>query len=105
MKVIFVNSDQQRFEVSATPGDSVMHAAVNNGISEIIGECGGACSCATCHCYIDAEWRAKLDAPDGVETDMLDCVIDQEEGSRLACQIKLDDSLDGIVVRLPASQY
>ncbi|POP54503.1 2Fe-2S iron-sulfur cluster-binding protein [Zhongshania marina] len=104
MKVIFVNSENQRVEVPASPGESLMLAAVNNGISEIVGECGGACSCATCHCYIDGEWREKLTAAEGVEADMLDCVIDREEGSRLACQIELNESLDGITVRLPASQ-
>jgi 2Fe-2S ferredoxin len=82
-----------------------MQAAVNQGIDGIIGDCGGACACATCHCYIDATWAGRLPAPQAGERAMLDCVIDPTEHSRLACQVKVTDELDGMVVRLPAAQY
>lgn len=101
----FINADGSEIEVNVSAGVSVMRAAVDNSVHAIIAECGGACSCATCHCYIDDKWLDKVAAPDEMEEAMLDCVLNRQENSRLSCQVEMTDELDGLIVRLPASQY
>ncbi len=81
-----------------------MEGAVDANIPGIEAECGGMCSCATCHVYVDPAWFEAISAPDHIERDMLECVLDLEETSRLSCQIEVGDELDGLVVRLPESQ-
>lgn len=102
--VKFISHDGNEQEVHVASGTSVMHAAVDNGVPGILADCGGACSCATCHCYVDDAWLDKVPAADDVETQMLDFVMDAQPNSRLSCQIVVEDELDGLVVRLPASQ-
>jgi len=102
--IIFIEPDGTEKSVSAEIGQSVMEAAVQNGVNGIDADCGGACSCATCHGYIDESWRQKLAAADGVELDMLDFAYMREEGSRLTCQIKVCQDLDGLLIRLPEAQ-
>jgi ferredoxin, 2Fe-2S len=101
----FVSHDGNEQEVHAASGTSVMHAAVDNGIDGIIAECGGACSCATCHCYVDEAWLSKLEEPSAIEKEMIECVLDPEPNSRLSCQVVVTDELDGLVVRLPENQF
>lgn len=101
----FISHDGNTHEVHAAAGTSVMHAAVDNNIDGIIAECGGACSCATCHCYIDEAWTAKLEGPSDIEKEMIECVLDPQPNSRLSCQVTMSDELDGIVVRLPENQF
>jgi ferredoxin, 2Fe-2S len=103
-KVTFKQPDGAAATVEAVAGTSVMEAAIDNGIDGIIAECGGACSCATCHVYVDAQWLPMLQAPDAQEDGMLDCVLDRRENSRLSCQIPVDDDLDGLVVEIPEAQ-
>lgn len=103
--VKFVNHDGSSKEVHVTAGTTLMQAAMDNGIDGIIAECGGACSCATCHCYIDEAWQAKTGEAEEIEKDMLDCVLDPQPNSRLSCQVEVTDELDGIVVNLPENQY
>jgi 2Fe-2S ferredoxin len=103
-KVTFVQPDGTPVEVEARTGESLMEAAVDNDVAGIVAECGGACSCATCHVYDDPAWTDRLPAPDPLEDGMLDCVLDRQETSRLSCQIKVDETLDGIVVRVPDAQ-
>ncbi len=100
----FVQHDGAEQEVHVAPGTSVMHAAIDNGVSGILADCGGACSCATCHCYVDEAWQEKTGEADEVEQQMLEFVMDYQPNSRLSCQIKVVDELDGLVVRLPNSQ-
>lgn len=102
--VKFISDDGTEQEVHVTHGTSVMHAAIDNGVSGILADCGGACSCATCHCYVDEAWQGKTGAADEVEAQMLDFVLDPQANSRLSCQIVVSDELDGLVIRLPASQ-
>lgn len=102
--IIFIEPDGTENKVSAEIGQSVMEAAVQNGVSGIDADCGGACSCATCHGYIDESWQEKLAAPDAVELEMLDFAYMREENSRLTCQIKVSEDLNGLLVRLPESQ-
>lgn len=104
-RIVFVDVEGKSTEVEAEIGQSVMSAAVQNGIDAIAAECGGSCACGTCHCYIDGAWADRLPSPDYQEQDMLDCVVNQEERSRLSCQITVSDALDGLVVHLPAGQY
>ncbi len=101
----FINHDGSEADVHVASGTSVMQAAVDNGISGIVADCGGACSCATCHCYIDEAWMKKTGDADETEAQMLEFVMEPRPNSRLSCQIMVDDDLDGLVVRLPASQY
>jgi 2Fe-2S ferredoxin len=103
--VTYVRHDGASFEVDVPPGTSVMQAAVDNMIDGIVGECGGSCSCATCHCYVDPAWVEKLPKPGGMEKDMLECVLEPKPNSRLSCQIVVTDALDGLVVHLPESQF
>jgi 2Fe-2S ferredoxin len=104
LSVRFISHDGDIREVLVTPGTTLMHAAIDNGIDGILAECGGACSCATCHCYIDDEWLRKLPEPEAMEKEMLECVREPAPNSRLSCQVVLDDTLDGLVARLPKSQ-
>jgi 2Fe-2S ferredoxin len=103
-KVTFIQPDGTESEVEALSGDSVMETAIDNDINGIIAECGGACSCATCHVYVDEAWLDKLPAPDPLEDGMLDCVLDRRPNSRLSCQIRVSGDLDGIKVQVPDSQ-
>jgi 2Fe-2S ferredoxin len=103
-KIMFVKPDGERVEVEAETGHSIMEAALNNDIDEILAECGGSMSCATCHVHIAPEWFDKLEPPTEMETELVDCAIDPDEYSRLSCQIIMSDEFDGIVVRLPESQ-
>ncbi|WP_106746458.1 2Fe-2S iron-sulfur cluster-binding protein [Yoonia maritima] len=103
VSITFIQPDGAAQTVQATLGDSVMQTALNNNIEGIFAECGGAMMCATCHCYIDDKWAEKTgDKSDG-EDDMLDCAeTEVTDASRLTCQIKVTDALDGLVVRLPS---
>jgi len=103
--VKFITHDGQEITATANAGDSVMSVAIDNGIDAIIAECGGACSCATCHCYIDTAWAEKIPAPDEIETDMIEAAYEPKENSRLSCQISITEEMDGLVVHLPEKQY
>ena len=103
-KITFVQKDGERIETEAQNGATVMETAIMNGIPGIIAECGGACTCATCHVYIEPEWREVVGGPSNMEEDMLDFAFDVTDSSRLSCQIKVRDTLDGLVVRVPKRQ-
>ena len=105
MKIKYIAHDGRETMVETDAGTTIMKAAVDNGVEGIVAECGGAMSCATCHVYFDPEWSEKLEPPQKMEKEMLEFVIGPHPTSRLSCQIKMTDALDGIVVRLPESQY
>lgn len=103
--VTFVEPDGTRHAVRANPGDDLMHAALSHDIDGIIGECGGAAACATCHMYLDPAILAQLPAPDENELDMLDFAAAPRTGaSRLGCQVKVSEAMEGMVITLPAEQ-
>ncbi len=104
-KITFIQPDGASQVVEAQTGVTVMEAAKLNDIPGIEAECGGACACATCHVYVDPAWKGKTGSPSEMEEDMLDFAFDVREESRLCCQIKVTDTLDGLVVRVPAKQY
>ncbi len=103
-KITFVAADDSKYDVEAAAGSTVMENAIKNMVPGIEAECGGACACATCHVYVDEAWVEKTGAPDPMEEDMLDFAFDQKPTSRLSCQIKMNDELDGLVVKIPERQ-
>jgi 2Fe-2S ferredoxin len=103
-KVTYVQPDGQQRVIDAPAGTTVMEAAVDNDIAGIVAECGGACSCATCHVYVDPGWLDRLRPPDAQEDGMLDCVLERRANSRLSCQIVLREDLDGLLVQVAAEQ-
>jgi ferredoxin, 2Fe-2S len=104
--VTYVEHNGTEHEVEVPNGSSVMQGAVNNAVDGIVAECGGGLACATCHCYVDDAWIGRVGAPSQPETDMLEAVAgERKPGSRLSCQITVSDALDGLVVRLPETQF
>ena len=103
-KITFQTVDGTRYDLDASDGTTAMENAVRNDVPGIEAECGGACACATCHVYVDEAWRAKVGEPEAMEEDMLDFAYDVRPSSRLSCQIKVRDELDGLVVRVPERQ-
>ncbi len=103
-KITFINSAGTARTVEGEIGSTVMETAIKNGVPEIEAECGGACACSTCHLYIDEAWREKVGEPSPMETDMLDFAFEVKPNSRLSCQIKVTDELDGLVVTTPSRQ-
>jgi len=104
VKVIFIKANGEKRELEGQPGQTAMEIARNAGVDEIYAECGGACACATCHVYVDKAWADKLPPPEPMESDMLDFAVDPRPTSRLSCQIKLTEQLDGLTLELPVSQ-
>lgn len=103
-KITYIEASGTQHNVEVETGNNLMQGAVFNNIPGIDAECGGACVCATCHVYIDESWISKLSAAEDVEQMTLEEVDDLNERSRLSCQVLVDDSMDGMVVHLPASQ-
>ena len=104
-KITFIQPDGTSQIVQATAGQTVMEAAKLENVAGIEAECGGACACATCHVYIADDWREKTGSPSEMEEDMLDFAFDVRAESRLCCQIKVNDELDGLIVQVPAKQF
>jgi len=104
-KITFIQFDGTENVVEVENGSSVMNAALDNLVSGIDADCGGECSCATCHVIIDENWMAKVGQPNEQEESMLDLNPDRTDRSRLSCQIKVRDELDGLIVNLPEFQY
>ncbi len=98
-KITFVTSDNERITVEGDSG-SVMALAVENNIKGIDGDCGGVCSCATCHVFLTPEDIEKIGAASDIEQDMLELDDTANAYSRLSCQLEIDDSLDGIVLQV-----
>lgn len=101
----FVDNENKVTSVSVRAGTNVKDAALDNGIDGIFGECGGSCTCATCHVYVDAEWFGRIDEADPFEQDMLEFAPEVTLQSRLSCQISVSDALDGITIKIPSRQY
>ena len=104
-KITYVAFGGKRHEVEVQNGLTVMEGARDNGIPGIEADCGGACACSTCHVYVAPEWVDRLPAKDPMEEDMLDFAWQPDPArSRLTCQLKVTDALDGLVVNLPEKQ-
>src|SRR5215213_3315762 len=103
-KITFIDASGSSRTVDAETGSTVMENAIRNDVPGIEAECGGACACATCHVYVDETWRAQTGEPEPMEQDMLDFAYDVRPNSRLSCQIRVTDALDGLTVTIPERQ-
>ena len=104
VKIKYIEHNGTEHEVEADVGATIMETAVKNMVPGIDADCGGACACATCHVYVDPAWAEKTGKPETMEESMLDFAYEPKENSRLSCQIKVSEALDGIIVRLPEFQ-
>ena len=104
-RIIFIEHNGTEHAVDAAVGITVMQAAINDFVPGIEADCGGLCACATCHAYIDPAWAGKIPPKTRGEADLLASASHVTGESRLTCQIKVQPELDGIVIRLPESQY
>jgi 2Fe-2S ferredoxin len=104
-KITYIEHSGAEHTVDVKTGLSVMEGAIKNNVPGIDADCGGACACATCHVYVDATFEGKTGEKSAMEESMLDFAENVEPNSRLSCQIKVTDELDGLIVRLPESQH
>jgi 2Fe-2S ferredoxin len=104
-KVVYVSASGQAREVDVPIGTTVMAAALKNGIDGIVAECGGVCMCSTCHVFVDEEYFGRLPPAQDTEESVLEISAEERRpNSRLSCQIKVTEDLDGLIVRLPGRQ-
>ena len=101
----FIEFDGTEYSVDVAEGVSLMQGALDNMIDGIVAECGGCCVCCTCHCMIDPAWQETVGSANAEESELLDMLDSREDGSRLSCQVKVTPAMEGMVVRLPESQY
>jgi 2Fe-2S ferredoxin len=104
-RITYIEADGVAHVVDVKNGLSVMKGAVNNGVPGIVAECGGNCACGTCRVYVDEAWRDKTGEASDLEEATMEGREEPGPGKRLSCQIKVTDELDGLVVRMPESQY
>ena len=104
MRVTFIDPDGKTHTVIGEPGESAMRCATNHLVPGIVGECGGAMACATCHLHVSDEWRTVTGEASSGEREMLECANDVDERSRLGCQIVVTAAMDGMTVFTPSSQ-
>jgi len=102
-RVVYIEPDGTHVEVDVEEGYSAMEGAIMNGVEGIEAECGGACSCATCHCYVPEDWWDKLPEMDVIEDSMLEAATDRRSNSRLTCQVPVTEELDGLVLEVAPS--
>lgn len=105
VRLVFIEANGEVETIDARPDQSLMEAAVKNGVRGIAGDCGGSAACGTCRIYPKSEWPDRLGEMRAIERDMLDCTEDGDPSVRLACQVSVTAALDGLVVRLPESQH
>lgn len=104
-KITFIEYNGTPHQVDAVAGQSLMRAAVDNGVPGIDADCGGECACATCHVYVEPEWFERTGERSEMEQSMLGFAAVTQDNSRLSCQVVVSDALDGLVVRLPDGQH
>jgi len=103
--ITYISSSGATREVAVPIGNSVMEGAVNNSVEGIVAECGGACMCATCHVYVDGAWVDKLEPIAEDEEEMLNNTFsERRSNSRLSCQLKVTEALNGLTVTTPEAQ-
>lgn len=104
-KVVYVEHNGTEHEVEVANGRTLMEGAVNHMVPGIEGDCGGLCACATCHVYIPEQWQKFCGEPEELESNILDFAFDVKDSSRLACQVKVSEELEGVRVLMPERQY
>ena len=103
-KITFIEHDGTVHTVDAEIGSTVMETALRNNVESIVAECGGSCTCATCLVHVDEAWSPVVGPPSEDEECMLDIAYEVKSTSRLSCQIKVTEALDGLIVHTPAYQ-
>jgi 2Fe-2S ferredoxin len=103
--IVYVQADGRRDALEVRAGVSLMEAALRAGLPGIDAKCRGNCACVTCHVHIDPVWRSVVPPPGPMEASMLDFADDVDADSRLACQVRITEACDGMIVRVPASQH
>jgi ferredoxin, 2Fe-2S len=103
-KITYIAFSGDEYLVDVAPGLTLMQGAKDNNIPGILADCGGCCICGTCHVYIDPAWRERLATRTEIENATIEFSSDVEPHSRLACQIKISEELDGLVVSMPETQ-
>ncbi len=103
-RVIFVQPDGSEQTVEIENGCTVMEGATANQVPGIKAECGGNCSCSTCHCYVDPAWYDRLPPMQEEEAGLLEFAWQPKQTSRLTCQLTVTDELDGLLLYVPAQQ-
>jgi 2Fe-2S ferredoxin len=104
-KITYIEHDGTEHVIDVKTGLTVMEGAVKNNIPGIDADCGGACACATCHVYVDEAWLSKTGTKSTMEESMLDFAEGVQDNSRLSCQIRVTDELEGLKVSMPESQH
>ncbi len=102
--ITLIEFNGQDHTIDAETGKSLMQNALDNAVPGIDADCGGACACGTCHCFVEGDWSGEMGEADPMEEAMLGMRPDREDNSRLSCQIQVTDAMDGLVVRLPEFQ-
>lgn len=103
--ITFIEHNGTEHVTNSESGQSVMQAATAAGIPGIPADCGGACACATCHTYVDDAWMDKFPPAEEIENDLLECAVHVTSNSRLSCQLPITDAMDGLIIRIPESQF
>ena len=104
-KITYIEHNGTEHVIDVANGLTVMEGARDNGVPGIEADCGGACACSTCHVYVAEDWADKLPPKEAMEADMLDFAFEPDPvRSRLTCQLKVSDALDGLVVTMPEKQ-
>jgi 2Fe-2S ferredoxin len=103
-RITYIESDGTRHETEGEIGSTVMETAIMHGVPGIVAECGGSCTCATCLVHVDETWFAVVGPPSAEEEEQLDAAFEVKPTSRLSCQIKVTEALDGLIVHTPAYQ-
>jgi len=102
--ITLIEFNGQQHTIDAEPGKTLMQNAMDNMVPGIDADCGGACACGTCHCFIEDQWSNATGDTNALEESMLGMRPDRAESSRLSCQIDVSANMDGMVVRLPEYQ-
>ena len=103
-RITYIDHTGRNYLTDGEVGQTVMETAIKHDVPGIVAECGGACSCATCHVYVDEAWRGITGEPSQMEEDMLDFAFDVRPESRLSCQLRIADAYDGLIIRIPEHQ-
>lgn len=104
-RITYVTHDGERHTVELSEGVSAMSGAVDHAVPGILGDCGGSCSCATCHVIVPDDWADAVGPASHEEIELLSGRDDATQTSRLSCQIRVTAALDGLVLQMPAEQY
>ncbi|MAN69789.1 MAG: 2Fe-2S ferredoxin [Gammaproteobacteria bacterium] len=105
VQITYVEHDGTEHVVDSQTGVSLMQAAIDNLVPGIDADCGGECSCATCHVMVNENWLEKVGPPGEMEESMLDLNPERQENSRLSCQVEVSEELDGLRVSMPEFQF